>query len=96
VDGSRLTLDTEWPVKLDILYAQPAVLAAPALLEDEQKIQTAEVNAKYVSEKNPDGSRTAAACAYPRCCGTRDTSTCSTRAKHPKHLRPSRGSRKES
>jgi hypothetical protein len=55
VDGSRLTLDTEWPLTLDILYAQPAVLAAPALLEDEQKIQTAEVNAKYVSDKNPAG-----------------------------------------
>jgi len=55
VDGSRLTLDTEWPVKLDILYAQPSPLATPALLEDEQRIQTAGVSAKYDSKKNPPG-----------------------------------------
>lgn len=55
VDGPRLTLDTEWPVKLDVLYAQPSPPAPPALLEDQQQIQMAEVNAKYQSAKNPPG-----------------------------------------
>ncbi len=43
IEGPRISLDTEWPVKLEMLFAQSEPLA-PALLEENQPFQWAEVN----------------------------------------------------
>ena len=42
-EGTRISLDTEWPVKLEMLFAQSEPLT-PALVEENQPFQLAEVN----------------------------------------------------
>lgn len=55
VDGTRLALDTEWPVKLDILFAKAP--AAPALFEANENFQLAEVNTPASLPKGETPSR---------------------------------------
>ena len=43
IDGAKMTLDSEWPVKLDLLFAQSEPVT-PALLEADESFQLAEAN----------------------------------------------------
>ena len=56
IDGAKMTLDTEWPVKMDLLFAQSESLT-PALLEATESFQLAEVNASASRPKGEVASR---------------------------------------
>ena len=43
IDGAKMTLDSEWPVKLDLIFAQSEPVT-PALLEADESFQLAEAN----------------------------------------------------
>lgn len=44
IDGARIAADTEWPVKLDVLFAQAP--ATPAISEQNEALQLYEMNTK--------------------------------------------------
>jgi hypothetical protein len=54
-EGSRISVDTEWPVKLDLLFAQPP--STPALLEEDHAPQWAELKTAGSFAKGETPSR---------------------------------------
>ncbi|MCX5659683.1 MAG: hypothetical protein NTW19_08175 [Planctomycetota bacterium] len=56
VAGARMTLDTEWPIKLDVLFAHPSA-PEPAMSEQKEPFQFAETNTPGSLPKGETPSR---------------------------------------